>query len=108
MNYNYENGRFTEAIYSMAKGLEPLQERIGNAYNYYLHLLESKNLPEDIRVKFDDLKKRLTSIEAADGEGNFMATARELTNDEALKVASEIIDMAETVASHMREIKMSK
>lgn len=99
MKNTYPHEKFSNAISSMAVSPKSIQERIADAYVYNLIHLKPEELPEEIRYQFTELAKKLTAVEPNGNEGSVSATTNQMSTDEAIEIAQEIVSMADSVES---------
>lgn len=101
MKNRYPHEKFSSAVGSMATSPKSLQDRVADAVVYDLIHLKSDDLPEAIRYRFTEVIRRLTSVEPTGSEGSVSATMNQMSTDEAIKVAVEILGMADAVESEL-------
>jgi hypothetical protein len=96
LSYPWE--KFSTAIYSLA-GEGPLQKRIYAAYGSF-HTLRPDNFTDhpDLRDQYEEIMGRLTAIKNPE-KGHVPATLEQMSDDEARKVATLIIEMAFAITS---------
>lgn len=104
MKNQYPNEKFSDAVDTMASSPKSIQERVGDAYVFSLIHVETGNIPEEIRSQFDELKRKLTRVEAVGDEGRVAATTRQMSTDEAVEIANEILHMADVVECDLRNM----
>lgn len=97
MKNPYPNEKFSNAVRSMAISPGSIQERIGDAYVYNLMHIKTEEVPEEIQEQFENVKRRLTCVEPASDEGRVAATVRQMSTDEAIEIAKQILHMAHVV-----------
>lgn len=97
MKNPYPDEKFTSAVDTMASSPKTIQERVGDAYLFNLIHVKTEEVPEEIQAKFDEVKKKLTRVEVGGGEGNVAATTTQMSTDEAIEIANEILHMAHVV-----------
>jgi len=97
MNNPYPNEKFTDAVDSMATSPKSIQERVGDAYVYSLIHVKTEEVPEEIQAQFNEVKRKLTRVEAVGDEGRVAATTNQMSTDEAIEIANEILHMAYVV-----------
>lgn len=101
MKNTYPHEKFSSAISSMATSPKSIQDRVADAFVYNLIHLKSEDLPEAIRYRFTEMTKKLTSAEPIASEGSVSATTNQMTTDDAIEVATEILGMADAVESDL-------
>ena len=97
MKNPYPNEKFSNAFSSMATSPSSIQQRVADAYLYNLIHVKPDEVPEEIRAKFIELKEKLTRIEPEGDEGRVISTTYQMSIDEAVSIANNIVDMAYTV-----------
>ncbi len=97
MKYAYVNKKFTGAITGMATSPKNIQERVGDAFINHLMYLETEELPEVIRLKFSNMFQKLTKCESIGNKGSVQATIDQMSTDEAIEIAMNIVYMADIV-----------
>ncbi len=99
MKYAYANKRFASVVIGMATSPKNIQERVGDAFINHLMRLETEELPEEIRIKFSNMFQRLTKCEPIGDKGSVQATIDQMSTDEAIEIAMDIVYMADIVHS---------
>lgn len=102
MKKGYPFEKFSCAVHGMAVSPSSIQRRVADAYIFNLIHLETEELPEEIRIKFKELHKKLTSVAPAGDEGSVYATTNEMSTEEAIEIAHSITYMADIVESAYR------
>lgn len=102
MKNGYPYEKFSSAVRGMAVSSSTIQRRVADAYIYNLIHLKVEELPEEIRLKFDELRKRLTSVTPVGDEGSVYATTNQMATSEAVELAQLIVYMADVVESEYR------
>lgn len=70
----------------MARSPENIKDRISGAYLVF-HTVQSEDLPQDLREKYDDLKNKLKS------EGSVNASLDAMSEQEARDLIGAIVDL---------------
>ena len=104
MKYAYANKKFTAAVSGMAASPKNIQERVGDAFINHLMRLENEELPEEIRLKFGSVFQRLTKCEPTVNKGSVQATIDQMSTDEGVEIAMDIVHMAEILHSKCQGI----
>ena len=99
MNNLYLHDKFSSAVHSMATSPKSIQERIAEAYIFHLIHVKIEDVPEDIKCKYQNLKERLTSVNAIANEGTVMASIKDMPTEEAISIANDILCIASVIAS---------
>jgi hypothetical protein len=90
-SYGREKLRDAARIISSGKG--PIRECLLAAWMQSLHVLVPDNFPEPDRQLFAEIRFRVTDRSATGEEGDVPATIRAMTEEEAGKVASEVLEL---------------
>jgi len=101
MKYAYANKKFKGAVAEMATSPKNIQERVGDAFINHLMYLEIEELPEEIHLKFSNMFQRLTKCESIGNKGSILATIDQISTDEAIEIATNIVYMADIVYSKL-------
>jgi hypothetical protein len=104
MKYAYANKRFASVVIGMATSPKNIQERVGDAFINHLMRLETEELPEEIRIKFSNMFQRLTKCEPIGDKGSVQATIDQMSTDEAIEIAMDIVYMADIVHSKLSDL----
>lgn len=104
MKYAYANKKFTSVVIEMATSPKNIQERVGDAFINHLMRLETEELPEEIRIKFSNMFQRLTKCEPIGDKGSVQATIDQMSTDEAVEIAMDIVYMADIVHSKLSDL----
>ena len=99
MKYAYANKKFTAAVAGMVTSPKTIQDRVGDAYINHFMRLETEELPEESRIKFSNMFQRLTICEPIGNKGSVQATISQMSTDEAIEIAMDIVYMADIVHS---------
>lgn len=91
--YDYLHEKFTVAVGALAASNEPIKDRLYNAYISALHHLRPQEMPPDIRDDWHKLTEQITRIQAVGDEGNLRATLNAMTDDEAVEIADQIVNI---------------
>jgi hypothetical protein len=86
------------AVRGMATGIGSLQTRVGDAFISSLCLLNRENVTPDILRRVGEVRHRLTCISAKAGEGDVVATTAKMSDDEAISIAEEVVDIFDSIA----------
>jgi len=104
MKYAYANKKFTAAVIGMATSPKNIQERVGDAFINHLMRLETEELPEEIRLKFSTVFQRLTKCEPVGDKGTVRVTIDQMSTDEGIEIAMDIVHMADILHSRSSEL----
>jgi hypothetical protein len=87
------------AARTLATGNGSLRTRIGHAFVDHLSVINpQRDLPEDIRPKLAEIRRRLTRMQPHLKEGGVAANIAAMSYDEALRLAEDIFDLHSAVA----------
>jgi hypothetical protein len=103
MKYVYANKKFTAAVSGMATSPKNIQERVGDAFINHLMRLETEELPKEIRLKFGTVFQRLTKCEPIGNKGSVRVTIDQMSTDEGIEIAMDIVHMADILHSKSSE-----
>ncbi|MGD9105222.1 MAG: hypothetical protein PVJ50_00540 [Desulfobacterales bacterium] len=104
MKYTYANKKFAAAVIEMATSPKNIQERVGNAFINHLMRLETEELPEEIRIKFSNMFQRLTKCEPIGNQGSVQTTIDQMSIDEGIEIAMDIVYMADILHSKLSDL----
>jgi hypothetical protein len=104
MKYAYANKKFIAAVFEMATSPKNIQERVGDAFINHLMRLETEELPEEIRLKFGAVFQKLTKCEPVGSKGSVRVTIDQMSTDEGIEIAMDIVHMADIVHSRFSEL----
>jgi hypothetical protein len=91
--------RLYGAVDALAVSTDSLQKRLEGAGQSIMHL-KGEDFPGDLQIDFENIMKSLTNKDAElEGEGKLAATARQLTDDDAAKIASSILNLFDSIAT---------
>jgi hypothetical protein len=96
------------AVRGMATGIGSLQIRVGDAFISSLCLLNRENVTPDILRRVGEVRHRLTCIPAKAGEGDVVATTAKMSDEEAISIAEEIVDIFDSIAKSYGRQKASR
>jgi hypothetical protein len=96
MKDHYPSEKFYNAVDTLATSSRPLQQRIADAFSHSLHLLlvHSDALPGDTKQKLIEYEAAWNAVDDAGEQGTINVWARRLSDDEAMEVASWIVEQA--------------
>jgi hypothetical protein len=104
LKYAYANKKFTAAVSGMATSPKTIQERVGDAFINHLMRLETEELPEEIRLKFGTVFRSLTKCEPTVIKGSVRATIDQMSTDEGIEIAMDIVHMADILHSKLSDL----
>jgi predicted acetyltransferase len=88
LEYGFE--KFGRAVLDLAASSENIKKRLSNA-TYHLGVVREKNIPEEMRLEFNRIYERITSGVPHNREGTLAATIDQITNEEAVEIAGDIV-----------------
>lgn len=98
MSIEYGDQKLYEAVLECAIGEGTPQERLAKAYSEQLVLLERKNFPTDKAWnEFQEVRKALTRKPSQAGEGSALASASEMSTQEAQRWLHKIVELHEEI-----------
>ncbi|GJL93986.1 MAG: hypothetical protein DHS20C05_03910 [Hyphococcus sp.] len=91
LRWHYAQGKFSEAVGSMAASSRPLRERLETAFLSHLVHLQLSDFPQELHGRYSDLVKNLSTAKPVyKGEGSVNATIRTMHPSKAKKLIIEI------------------
>lgn len=90
LDYGFE--KFSRAAYILTTSTESIKECLFNA-GYEIGALRRDNIPEEFREEFSNLDRRINSGIPQNREGSLRATVSQISNEEAEKIADDIISL---------------
>ncbi len=84
--------KFIVAVHGMASSPKSIQDRIADAFIYSIHLIQPEKIPVEVRSKYEEICKRMTTIQNEES-GAFRASAQSFSDDEAVEIAKIIIEI---------------
>jgi len=88
---NYVN-RFHTAV-SVLGSHGHIKQRLINAFEENLAVIEDAELPRPMQRPFAELKQTMSQVDPLNGEGTICASVRKMSGDEANQCAHKIIDL---------------
>jgi hypothetical protein len=89
----YALEKLGEAVYDLATGTGPVQERLCEAF-VYLHRVQPEDIPDpELRCVLVGIKDDLSSDVQKGKEGGLGATLLDMSNEDASAIASRILDL---------------
>jgi len=70
-----------------------IKQRLVAAFDDHLALIEDEELPDTVRAKFAELKRRMTGVEPLNGEGHIRATVRKMSMTEADECSRRMLEL---------------
>ena len=97
MSYSYGHEQLIKAVDTLIVGTGRIKERLADAYNNSLHLIGEApyqaDLPLEYMARWENIKSRLTTIKAPNGESDLEATLDSMLEDEASIIARDITNL---------------
>ncbi len=95
MKDHYPSEKFSAAVGTLAASPRPLQGRIADAFVYSLdRLIGNPAVPEDVKEKLAEYNAAWRAVEDAGEQGTISVWASGLSDDEAMDIATWIVDKA--------------
>ncbi len=95
MKDQYPSEKFYVAVDTLATSPQPLQKRIADAFVHSLNLLiGNPAVPEDVKQKLAEYDAAWSAVEDAGEQGTINVWARGLSDDEAMDIATWIVEKA--------------
>jgi hypothetical protein len=91
-----ENFQF--AVMGLATSVLGLRERLTDAYISNFVLLNTRDLPSEIRQEFQELTNALSQASTGGKDGTLAVSAATLSDDEARRLIQSIISMYQRLA----------
>lgn len=89
--------KFHSATVELA-GAGPIKRRLFGAYVNHLSMLDSEQLPKEIREDFSSFTRAMRAVRPLPGEDAVRATVRKMSDDDANRCAVQIVNMLGTVS----------
>jgi hypothetical protein len=91
---DYGNEKLWEAVHKLALGAGRMKERLEAATAHIAMASGARRtMSPALRAKFDKIWARLTAVAAPGDGGSVRATIAQMSEEEACKIASEILDL---------------
>jgi hypothetical protein len=88
----------TKAITALATLPSSLHERLVAAFTVGIFHITPEDLPDELRADYESLRERATAKDAVHhGEGPVHATVREMSEEDAREVASQVLELCQAV-----------
>ena len=95
MGAEYAHEKFGDAVRALATTRGSIKERLVDAVNFITSINTETDVPEDLVEAFNDFVQRMTSAGSQiSDEGKIQTTVGEMTEDEAVEAAREIVWLA--------------
>jgi hypothetical protein len=89
--------KFHSATVELA-GAGPIKRRLFGAYVNHLSMLDSEQLPKEIREDFSSFTRAMRAVRPLPGEDAVRATVRKMSDNDANRYAVQIVNMLGTVS----------
>jgi hypothetical protein len=76
----------------------PIKHRLLEAYRQHLASVDQEQLPKEIRDEFSSLTAGMSSVRPLRGESAVQATVRKMSDAEAGRKATQIVNMLQVIA----------
>ena len=98
MSLSYPWEVFFTATHGLASGTGRIQERLENTGSYLVGRVRPPlSMPDEIQQKADSIMDRITCIPAKGDEGTLAATCRQLSDDDARKIAQDVVSVFDEI-----------
>ena len=103
MSLAYANEKFSNAVESLAISPYSIHQRLIEAAIYHIiHVDVERDLPDDLQDDVRDLMHRLTKdspdpSQLSAGDGKIHASVRNLSTDQAIEMAQEIVSLTHRI-----------
>ncbi|MDP8936996.1 MAG: hypothetical protein M3O23_04600 [Actinomycetota bacterium] len=94
MSIHYAREQLGNAVFAtLATGAGRIQERIVDAWvDSLIHINEERDLPEDLRPRWEMIRALVTHEPGPEGRGALRATVLPMDDEAAIEVARHIVD----------------
>jgi len=89
VNVSYAREKLSVGLISLAKGSDPIQMRLWDAYMSF-HPLRENDFPKDLQEDYKEIKDLLTKVKPKGDEGSVKATLSQMTEEEANIIAEKL------------------
>ncbi|NLG77451.1 MAG: hypothetical protein GX535_14560 [Xanthomonadaceae bacterium] len=86
------------AATAMLASAGPIKQRLAEAYRQHLAPLEEDDLPKEIREEFSSVASSMQCVRPMRGESAVQATVRKMSEMEAGRLATRIVNMLGVIA----------
>ena len=93
MALNYAGEKFSLAVHHAAISSKSIQGRLADAFIYNLSLVGDEDLTSELRPRFAALKAKLETTSAKAGEGTWLASALDMSDEEASSCMKELVNL---------------
>lgn len=97
-DYQYALEKLSDAVRYMALSTGTRAERIAEAFSEISRIWDNHRIPPEIEDDFLRIGAMLNRVEGHDGEGDFLASARALPDEEQREIITTIFSMYERIA----------
>lgn len=93
MSISYAREQLGNAVFAaLATGAGTIQERIVEAWADLIHINEERDLPEDLRPRWQIIRALVTHEQGPGGTGALRATVMPMDDESAIEIARHIVD----------------
>ena len=104
MSIYYASEQLGNAVFALATGAGRIQERIVDAWTHSLiHINEDRDLPEDLRPRWEMIRTLVTHEPGPEGRGALRATVLPMDDESAVEVAKHLVHFYWLVQSEITE-----
>jgi hypothetical protein len=96
LEFEYSFEKFSIAVDDLAASADNIKTRLSRAADNIGRVRE-RDVPEELREQFRGIYERITSGVPYNREGTLQATINQITDEEAVQIASDIVSFNESL-----------
>jgi len=101
MGIDFAQEIMRQMVRALATDVRPLPERLDGVFAPFVSVVDDAeaagHLPDDLLARMQDLRRRLTRLDASGGEGSFAATLSAMDEAEAHEIAAELVHVTDEI-----------
>ncbi len=101
MGIDFAQEIMRQMVGALADDVRPLPERLDGVFAPFVNVVDDAEaggyLPDELVARMQQLRHRLTRLDASGGEGTFAATLSAMDEVEAHEIAAELVDLTDRV-----------
>ena len=101
MGIDFAQEIMRQLVHTLASDVRPLPGRLDGIFAPFASVVDDAeaagHLPDDLLARMQDLRRRLTRLDASGGEGSFAATLSAMDEVEAHEIAAELVDLTDEI-----------